>query len=131
MERDLILTFNAGSSTIKLGFFALTQTGPSRLATGVIDFRDEPFELRLKRKGATFSQVLKAEVDDLRGVLNHAFGWLAGQFDLSRLAMVGHRVVHGGDIFTSPTLITDKVISQIDDLARLAPLHQPQSLRLI
>ena len=36
MTRDLILTFNAGSSTIKLGFYALEIAGPRPLASGVI-----------------------------------------------------------------------------------------------
>lgn len=45
--------------------------------------------------------------------------------------MIGHRVVHGGDVFTGSARITDQVIAQIDTLARLAPLHQPQSLALI
>jgi len=41
---------------------------------------------------------------------------------------VGHRVVHGGDIFNQPTLITDKVISQIESISHLAPLHNPLNL---
>jgi len=44
VTRDLILTFNTGSSTIKLGFYALEAAAPRPLASGVIDFRDEPFE---------------------------------------------------------------------------------------
>ena len=131
MTRDLILTFNTGSSTIKLGFYALEAAAPRPLASGVIDFRDEPFEVRLTREGKTFSGPITADPGDLTAVLNQAFAWLAGHFNLSRLAVIGHRVVHGGDVFTGPARITDQVIAQIDALARLAPLHQPQSLALI
>ena len=131
MTRDLILTFNAGSSTIKLGFYALEIAGPRPLASGVIDFRDEPFAVRLKREGEMLSGPISADPGDLTAVLNQAFAWLAGQFDLSRLAVIGHRVVHGGAVFKGPARITDRVIAQIDALARLAPLHQPQSLALI
>ena len=131
MTRDLILTFNAGSSTIKLGFYALEIAGPRPLASGVIDFRDEPFAIRLKREDEALSGTITADPGDLTAVLNQAFAWLAGQFDLSRLAVIGHRVVHGGDVFTGPARITDQVIAQIDTLARLAPLHQPQSRALI
>ena len=41
---------------------------------------------------------------------------------------VGHRVVHGGDLFVAPTLITDAVEADIDALAELAPLHNPGAL---
>jgi acetate kinase len=41
---------------------------------------------------------------------------------------VGHRVVHGGDIFTGPVLIDDAVRQQLGGLTDLAPLHQPKSL---
>ena len=131
MTRGLILTCNTGSSTIKLGFYALEAAAPRPLASGVIDFRDEPFEVRLTREGKTFSGPITADPGDLTAVLNQAFAWLAGHFNLSRLAVIGHRVVHGGDVFTGPARITDQVIAQIDALARLAPLHQPQSLALI
>jgi len=41
------------------------------------------------------------------------------------VAVIGHRVVHGGSRFDSATLITDEVEQQIDELAVLAPLHNP------
>ena len=40
-----LLTFNAGSSTVKIGLFALRSGGPVRIARGVIDFRHEPLTL--------------------------------------------------------------------------------------
>ena len=89
MTRDLILTFNTGSSTIKLGFYALEAAAPRPLASGVIDFRDEPFEVRLTREGKTFSGPITADPGDLTAVLNQAFAWLAGHFNLSRLAVIG------------------------------------------
>ena len=41
------------------------------------------------------------------------------------LVAVGHRVVHGGRRFSSPTLVDDDVLAAIDELAALAPLHNP------
>ncbi|MET4781155.1 acetate kinase [Glaciihabitans sp. UYNi722] len=45
-----------------------------------------------------------------------------------QIAAVGHRVVHGGSLFDSATLITDGVEAQIDELSALAPLHNPANL---
>lgn len=131
MANDLILTLNAGSSTVKLGFYEVGRTEISAIASGIIDFRDEPFEIRLKHGGQSLVKPLTAKLSDPNALLQQSFDWLAQQFDLSRLTMIGHRVVHGGDTFTGPALITDEVLDQLEALAQLAPIHQPQSLRLI
>ncbi|MER7890577.1 acetate kinase [Micromonospora sp. NPDC094482] len=52
---------------------------------------------------------------------------LAG-LDLTDLAAVGHRVVHGGKRFGEPVLIDDEVLAAIHDLVPLAPLHNPPNL---
>jgi len=44
---------------------------------------------------------------------------------------VGHRVVHGGARYTEPVLIDDRVEETIDDLSRIAPLHNTPALRAI
>jgi acetate kinase len=44
------------------------------------------------------------------------------------IAAVGHRVVHGGSLFSKATLIDDLVEQQIDELSALAPLHNPANL---
>ena len=43
-------------------------------------------------------------------------------------AVIGHRVVHGGSVFTAATLVTDEVEAAIDELSALAPLHNPANL---
>ena len=48
--------------------------------------------------------------------------------DIEDIFCVGHRVVHGGDFFDKPTLITDEVITKIEKLCELAPLHNPANL---
>jgi acetate kinase len=48
--------------------------------------------------------------------------------DFSQLTTIAHRVVHGGLIFTEPTIITGEVINQIQDMIPLAPLHNPANL---
>jgi acetate kinase len=41
---------------------------------------------------------------------------------------VGHRVVHGGTVFTGAVVVDDRVVAQLTELADLAPLHQPRCL---
>jgi acetate kinase len=53
---------------------------------------------------------------------------LASLGDTSRIAAVGHRVVHGGSLFADATIITPAVEKAIDELSALAPLHNPANL---
>ncbi len=47
--------------------------------------------------------------------------------DLTLLA-IGHRVVHGGDLYHSPQIVEAQVLDQLDALSPFAPLHQPHNL---
>jgi acetate kinase len=48
--------------------------------------------------------------------------------ELSELSVIGHRVVHGGESFREPTLISETVLKQIRDMIPLAPLHNPANV---
>ena len=68
------------------------------------------------------------EDDGLEEVLDN---WLTPAIEphRQRLDLIGHRVVHGGEQFTAPTLITPEVESQLKELIPLAPLHNPPALK--
>ncbi|RUM09134.1 acetate/propionate family kinase [Rhizobium chutanense] len=129
---DLLLTFNAGSSTIKIGIFAMDGAAARRIGKGVIDFRAEPLSLDLTNGSQRFEIPLKAEAtDDLHGVIDEVFALLANHFDMTATRAAGHRVVHGGDRFTKAITLDAAAIDAVDALTPLAPLHQPQALRFI
>lgn len=50
------------------------------------------------------------------------------EVDFSTIDIIGHRVVHGGEEFTKPTLLDDVVIIKLEELSHLAPLHNPANL---
>jgi acetate kinase len=86
------------------------------------------------------SSSLKLRVLDEHDDLRHGCDLPAGTggFDIGRLAevlkdweepdVIGHRIVHGGTLFTGPARIDDTVRERLRDLTALAPLHQPKSL---
>lgn len=129
---EILITFNPGSSTIKLGLYRMAEDGPVRLGRGVIDLRRTPLQLHVV-EGPTVADIpLRAEVtEDLHELIDETLGWLSDHFALQGIAAAGHRVVHGGDAFSGATLITDDTLATIARFVDLAPLHQPQSLRLI
>ncbi|WP_432641709.1 acetate/propionate family kinase [Acidaminococcus sp.] len=63
-------------------------------------------------------KVLAALVDPNYGVIK----------SMDEIGAVGHRVVHGGEIFNQSVVITDEVLKQIEALSDMAPLHQPANL---
>jgi len=128
----LLLTFNAGSSTVKIGLFALNSGGAERIGKGVIDFREEPLRFSLIEGPDRFDIALEAQAGaELDAVLAEAFRRLSWHFDIDGVAAAGHRIVHGGDGFAGPVRIDDAAIAAMEALTPLAPLHQPQGLRLI
>ena len=50
---------------------------------------------------------------------------------IGRVDAVGHRIVHGGDEFTEPVRVDDRVRRRLEALTDLAPLHQPKSLQAL
>lgn len=58
-------------------------------------------------------------------ILNDHYGVISS---LDELAGIGHRVVHGGELFKTPVIITDEVIKEIEKCESLAPLHNPNAI---
>lgn len=132
MARDVLLTFNPGSSSIKLGLFAIKDGKARAFGQGAIDLLHQPLTLQLRDAERPLKVTLKSQATgDVQDVIDETLGWLARHFESDKLVAVAHRVVHGGDRFDGPTKISDDTLAAIDALSPLAPLHQPQSLRLI
>ena len=72
--------------------------------------------------------------DDVAGLFDarqaqHALAeWLAAQIKNYVVVAIGHRVVHGGTLYSKPVLVDDDVLAKLKSFVPLAPLHQPASL---
>ncbi|MFC4626240.1 acetate/propionate family kinase [Daeguia caeni] len=127
-----LLTFNAGSSTVKIGLFQFDQASARRIAKGVIDFGTEPPSFHLRQDNEAYAFMLTSKADaPIAAILLEVATHLSAHIDMNRIAMIGHRVVHGGDIFAGPVLIDDESLAKIDQLSSFAPLHQPRCVALI
>ncbi|MEM7280052.1 MAG: acetate/propionate family kinase [Pseudomonadota bacterium] len=125
-----ILAINAGSSSIKCAYFQRIEDELSnRGSFSCQDIHTAPkTEFVLDGAVKSHSKLPKAE-NPYDGFLALVIGCLnTNDCDISA---VGHRVVHGGNTHTQPTVVTDKVVSSLWELASLAPLHQPVNLRLV
>lgn len=127
MSGSCLLTLNAGSSSLK---FALHDTAgelPKRLSGQVSGLGTAP---RLQaRAGEEEMDDDWSDASDSEAVLLRTLDWIAARSESRGLAAIGHRIVHGGLTFRTPTLLTPDVIAQLETLEPLAPLHQPFNLR--
>jgi acetate kinase len=129
---DLLMTMNAGSSTVKIGLFDISDDQPRLISRSQVDLRAASPIFAMEREGETIATNMDAKItDDLSAVVDETLTLLARHFPMAALRIVGHRVVHGGETFTGPVQLSEDTIAAIADLTSLAPLHQPPALRLI
>ncbi|MEU2339113.1 acetate kinase [Streptomyces sp. NPDC006654] len=130
MSPSRVLVLNSGSSSVK--YQLLDMRGGDRLATGLVERIGEQTS-RLKHScligGGTREQ--NGPIADHEAALKAVAEELAKDglgLDSPELAAIGHRVVHGGMFFTEPTVIDDAVLTEIERLIPVAPLHNPANL---
>ena len=129
-----VLVLNAGSSSLKFGLYQRPeQDSLALVAKGQVEgIRTRPrFRARDAAGGILADQDLGAEVRNGASALDWLAEWLASRFEHESLAAVGHRVVHGGQRYTLPTLVTPEIVQELRELSPLAPLHQPFNLAAI
>jgi acetate kinase len=130
---DAILTINAGSSSIKFALFTLAPTGLNRIAKGLAEGIGVAPHLRiilgdtvaLERRWP--EHAAETHEDLMREVLD----WVEHHLGNNKLLAAGHRIVHGGADFIAPVRLEADVITRLDALAPLAPLHQPHNLAAV
>ncbi|WP_245664661.1 acetate kinase [Nocardia grenadensis] len=130
VDGDLVLVVNSGSSSIKYQLVA-PESG-TVVAAGLMERIGESGGGALEHTadGRTLSD--HVTIPDHTAGLRLAFEKFAETgHDLASAGVtaVGHRVVHGGEVFYRPTLVDDRVLATIDELSALAPLHNPANVR--
>lgn len=129
---DAILALNAGSSSIKVALFS---TGghdePLPLLRGQIEDLDSVPHLVAIDAGGNDVAALGGAGASRETVVAHLVRWIEASAGGLRLRAVGHRIVHGGTMFTESCRITPEVVAALTALTPLAPLHQPLGLSLV
>ncbi len=128
---NVIMTINAGSSSIKFAIFALGATGivTPPLAGGEADGIGASPHLKMTAadgKGGV-DKALPADATQ-RMVLGMILDWVNGHEAGMKVVAAGHRIVHGGPKFHNPMRITPELVRQLAALTPLAPLHEPHNL---
>ncbi len=134
MNNKLIVV-NAGSSSVKFTIYHINPNDELSTDTqGKIDSRNNEatFSVKLATDDILIERKLEAEAAN-----NHEhwpaiiLNWLRDYFAGGKFLAIGHRIVHGGVIYSAPVLIRDKVLEDLTALIPLAPLHQPYNLAFV
>jgi len=128
---DAVLVVNAGSSSVKFQIFDVESgTEPQRLVKGQLDGIGTQPRLRVEASdGARLidKSYAPGQVADVPAAMVAAGDWLQ-ETQQVQLVAVGHRVVHGGPDYDRPIVVDANVLTHLERLSPLAPLHQPNNL---
>jgi len=120
-----ILVINAGSATLKFKLFEVKNL--KAVLEGMVErIGLEGAFLKVKNKIIPYPGGIKNHKEALSIILMA----ISSRFHIKKeeLLAIGHRVVHGGEEFTSPTLVTTKILFQLRRYNKLAPLHNPVNI---
>ncbi|KAL1507074.1 hypothetical protein AB1Y20_007935 [Prymnesium parvum] len=126
------LVLNAGSSSLKYGLFQLRAGGEMQsICAGGAERIGQRGAL-IAHKDSAGSHKVEAELESHEHALSEIVALLTSEKgpidDVSQVAVVGHRVVHGGAVYSTPVVIDAAVERTIEQHIPLAPLHNPANL---
>jgi acetate kinase len=126
-----ILVINCGSSSLK--YQLINMENEMSLAQGLVErIGNEGSVLTQKVEGREkyiIKQGMKDHKDAIQLVLKTLVDETNGVIDsVEEIAAVGHRVVHGGEFYSSSVLIDEKVMQALEECSKLAPLHNPPNI---
>jgi acetate kinase len=134
-----VLVLNCGSSSVKFQLIStdlerIEQDADRRLAHGLVERVGGAGIVTFTAEGNAPKRFAEP-VRDTRAAVEMILRWAVSQDSgvaevnsIADIHAVGHRVVHGGERFTSSMLITDEVLRGIEDCIELAPLHNPANI---
>lgn len=124
-----ILVINAGSSSIK--FTLYEQKGCKLIYKGLINnlLGSPVFKVENNKLESVVEKNL-ADTDHT-SILKVLVNWIKDNGQDIEVTAIGHRIVHGGRIYSQPVIITKEIIKELESLIPLAPLHQPYNLGAI
>jgi acetate kinase len=135
-----VLVLNAGSSSLKFQVIAtdmehIRQDADERLCRGYVERIGGEAIITIETRNGP-RQKVTAPVRNTAAALDYVLRWLASDQSgvpeirsLSDVHAVGHRVVHGGELFRESAVVTDEVLQGIEDCIDLAPLHNPNNIK--
>ena len=126
-----ILTFNCGSSSIKLSLYSMGRAETPLLSGLIENIGQKAGFFSVKAAGGAALFERHADVPDHDSALRLFFEWFDNSPERRGVKAVGHRVVHGGERYVRPGVVDDGLLQALNALVALAPDHLPQEINAI
>ena len=127
----LILTINTGSSSLKAAAYAVSSPVQCEWRASISRIGSAGSEITVAVGTNGPKQTTRVRARDQSGALHVLMDSFRMFSSTDRLAMIGHRIVHGGSSFTKPCRIGKGTLAKLQKLEMLAPDHMPQALAAI
>ena len=126
MQKSLVFVLNCGSSSLK--FSLIDSQSHQEVLSGLADALGSTSPI-IKYKYQGTKQTINLVADSAHQKAVDTIVDLLERLELStQVSVVGHRVVHGGELFTKSAVIDANVLTKLEELSRLAPLHNPANI---
>jgi acetate kinase len=128
---NAIVVLNAGSSSVKFSLYLdRGETLKPDVVGHIEGLYTAPRFVSRAPDGTVKAQKSWPDAFELGhdGALDHLVGHLRSELIDDRLVGIGHRVVHGGQVYKQPVRVDEEVLSRLETFVPLAPLHQPHNL---
>ncbi|MFA0413338.1 acetate/propionate family kinase [Vibrio renipiscarius] len=124
MSNSFVLVINSGSSSLKFAVID-SKTGEA-IVSGLGECFGMPEAvIGWKYNGEKTEEAISAPDEHHQHAINRIVKLIDTLGFTSEIVAIGHRIVHGGEKFTSTVRIDDNVLAEIESIADLAPLHNP------
>lgn len=135
-----VLVLNSGSSSLKFQIIAtdieqIREYKDDRILRGEVEGIGGEAIVKIRYRKEP-GKTLTAPLRDMGAALDYLLRYIASEHsgiheikNTAEIHAVGHRVVHGGELFKESTLIDDRVLKGIEDCIDLAPLHNPNNVK--
>ena len=125
---EKIMAVNAGSSSLKFQMYEMPEE--KVLISGYVEKigqKDSFWTVKINGEKVKTEKYLKNHTEAVQVLIDELLENHVVE-SLDEIKGVGHRVLHGGEVYSNSVIITDEVVKHIKDLTKLGPLHHPGNL---
>ncbi len=123
-----VMAVNAGSSSLKFKLFEMPEE--EVITSGVVErigLDDSIFTMNYNGE----KRIIKRKIENHEVAVNMLLDMLVKENvvdNLSQIKAVGHRMVHGGEVYSDSVVVNDEIVDKVSEFNELAPLHNPANL---
>lgn len=126
-----IIALNTGSSSIKFAWYEIGESERLVFSGSLtkIGNRDGMFSVQNDQGSSLLCESVTAQNHD--DACDYVFAWILSQNEGYKPDAVGHRIVHGGPLYSTPQIVTSELTASLETLSPYAPEHLPQAIKAV